>query len=148
MFGKSGIDYLRNLGKYKWNFHKYVKINITKKRSNSKKKSNEKSNGSIHYGRCQNTTDLQLSILQDQDPSNYYSFREDKNANTRRSANDICQQELKNAVCMTLLEKCKMKKEDLIKATIRTMRYARSSNVLTSAVERGLKYGRKTGEIG
>ena len=35
-----------------------------------------------------------------------------------------------------------MKKEDLIKATIR-----RSSNVLTSAVERGLKYGRKTGEI-
>lgn len=74
MFGKSGIDYLRNLGKYKWNFHKYVKINITKKRSNSKKKSNEKSNGSIHYGRCQNTTDLQLSILQDQDPSNYYSF--------------------------------------------------------------------------
>lgn len=27
---KSGIDYLRNLGKYKWNFHKYVKINITK----------------------------------------------------------------------------------------------------------------------
>ena len=88
------------------NFHKYVKINITKKRSNSKEKSNEKSNGSIHYGRCQNTTDLQLSILQDQDPSNYYSFREDKNANTRRLANDICQQELKNAVCMTLLEKC------------------------------------------
>lgn len=30
----------------------------------------------------------------------------------------------------------------------RTMGYARSSNVLTSAVERGLKYGRKTGEIG
>lgn len=83
----------------------------------------------------------------DQDPSAYYSFREDKNANTRRSANDICQQELKNAVCMTLLEKGGMKKEDLIKATIRTMGYARSSNVLISAVERGLKYGRKTGEI-
>ena len=83
----------------------------------------------------------------DQDPSAYYSFREDKNANTRRSANDICQQELKNAVCMTLLEKGGMKKEDLIKATIRTMGYARSSNVLISAVERGLKYGQKTGEI-
>lgn len=40
-----------------------------------------------------------------------------------------------------------MKKEDLIKATIRKMGYVRSSNVLTSAVERGLKYGRKTGEI-
>lgn len=83
----------------------------------------------------------------DQDPSAYYSFREDKNANTRRSANDICQQELKNAVCMTLLEKGRMKKADLIKATIRTMGYARSSNVLTSAVERGLKYGQNTGEI-
>ena len=83
----------------------------------------------------------------DQDPSVYYSFREDKNANTRRSANDICQQELKNAICMTLLENGRMKKDDLIKATIRTMGYARSSNVLVSAVERGLKYGRKTGEI-
>lgn len=83
----------------------------------------------------------------DQDPSAYYSFREDKNTNTRRSANDICQQELKNAVCMTLLEKGRIKKEDLIKATIRTMGYARSSNVLTSAVERGLKYGQNTGEI-
>ena len=83
----------------------------------------------------------------DQDLSAYYSFREDKNANTRRSANDICQQELKNAVCMTLLEKGRIKKEDLIKATIRTMGYARSSNVLTSAVERGLKYGQNTGEI-
>lgn len=83
----------------------------------------------------------------DQDPSAYYSFREDKNANTRRSANDICQQELKNAVCMTLLEKGRMKKEDLIKATIRTMGYARSSNVLISAIERGLKYAQKTGEI-
>lgn len=83
----------------------------------------------------------------DQDPSAYYSFREDKNANTRRSANDICQQELKNAVCMTLLEKGRMKKGDLIKATIRTMGYARSSNVLISAVERGLKYAQKTGEI-
>lgn len=83
----------------------------------------------------------------DQDPSAYYSFREDKNANTRRSANDICQQELKNAVCMTLLEKGRMKKADLIKATIRTMGYARSSNELTSAVERGLKYGQNTGEI-
>lgn len=83
----------------------------------------------------------------DQDPSAYYSFREDKNANTRRSANDICQQELKNAVCMTLLEKGRIKKEDLIKATIRTMGYARSSNVLVSAVERGLKYAQKTGEI-
>ena len=48
---------------------------------------------------------------------------------------------------MTLLEKGRMKKEDLIKATIRTMGYVRSSNVLTSAVERGLKYAQKTGEI-
>ena len=46
----------------------------------------------------------------DQDPSAYYSFREDKNANIRRSVNDICQQELKNAVCMTLLEKGRMKR--------------------------------------
>ena len=35
-----------------------------------------------------------------------------------------------------------------MKETIRTMGYARSGTALIAAVERGLKYGRKTGEIG
>lgn len=40
-----------------------------------------------------------------------------------------------------------MDKNSLLKTTIRTMGYARSSTALLAAAERGLKYGRKTGEI-
>lgn len=34
-----------------------------------------------------------------------------------------------------------------MKSAIRTMGYARSSPALTAAAEKGLKYGRRTGEI-
>lgn len=54
-------------------------------------------------------------------------YRNDVNTGDKRSVDEICQQELKNA--------------------IRTMGYARSSSALAAAAERGLKYGRKTGEI-
>ena len=40
-----------------------------------------------------------------------------------------------------------LNKDSLLKATIRTMGYASSSTALLAAAERGLKYGRKTGEI-
>ena len=40
-----------------------------------------------------------------------------------------------------------MFKEALVKETIRTMGYARSGAALASAVEKGLKFGRKIGEI-
>lgn len=40
-----------------------------------------------------------------------------------------------------------MDKDSLLKAAVRTMGYARSSAALSAAAERGLKYGRKTGEI-
>lgn len=40
-----------------------------------------------------------------------------------------------------------MEKEALLKATIRTIGYGRSSAALLEAAERGLKYGKKTGEI-
>ena len=40
-----------------------------------------------------------------------------------------------------------LNKDSLLKATIRTMGYARSSTAILAAAERVLKYGRKTGEI-
>ncbi len=66
----------------------------------------------------------------------------------RRSADEICQQELKNAVCITLKEKGAQEKGSLMKNVIRTMGYARSSTSLVEAAEKGMKYGRKSsGEI-
>lgn len=83
----------------------------------------------------------------DQDPELYRTYRIDANSADKRSVDEICQQELKNAVCATLQKKGKLGKDSLVKETIRTMGYGRSSAALVSAVERGLKYGRKTGEV-
>ena len=74
-------------------------------------------------------------------------YRRDQNSDDKRSPDEICQQELKNAVCITLRDKGAMDKDTLIKETIRTMGYARSGAALAAAVEKGLKYGRKTEEI-
>lgn len=83
----------------------------------------------------------------DQNPDQYMVYRNDANSGDRRSVDEICQQELKNAVCITLKEQGPLDKDSLLKAAIRTMGYARSSAALLAAAERGLKYGRKTGEI-
>lgn len=82
-----------------------------------------------------------------QKPDNYYIYRNDTTIEDRRSADDVCQQEVKNAVCKTLQEKGVLDKDELIKETIRTMGYSRSGVALVNAVERGIKYGKKTGEI-
>ena len=83
----------------------------------------------------------------DQSPERYWRYRNDSSLADKRSGDEICQQELKNAVCVTLREKVALEKDSLVRETIRTMGYARSSAALIAAVERGLKYGRKTGEI-
>jgi len=83
----------------------------------------------------------------DQDPDAYRVYRCDVNSDDRRAFNEICQQELKNAICVTLRERGALDKEALVKETIRTMGYARSGAALASAVEKGLKFGRKIGEI-
>lgn len=83
----------------------------------------------------------------EQDPDQYRVYRNDTNSGDKRSIDEICQQELKNAVCITLKEQGALDKDSLLKASIRTMGYTRSSAALLVAAERGLKYGRKTGEI-
>lgn len=80
-------------------------------------------------------------------PEEYRWFRLDGTGSDKRSPDEICQQELKNAICRTLQDKAVLDKEGLIRETVRTMGYARSGTALAEAVERGLAYGRKTGEI-
>lgn len=83
----------------------------------------------------------------DQDPNTYYVYRLEKDSTEKRNLDEVCQQELKNAICVTLMKNGSLDKEELIKKTIRTMGYSRSGNALIDAVQRGLKFGRKTGEI-
>lgn len=77
----------------------------------------------------------------------YSIYRVDVDNADKRTVDDICQQELKNAVCVTIQEKGALEKDDLIRETIRQMGYGRSGPALVDAVERGIKYARKTGEI-
>lgn len=78
----------------------------------------------------------------------YSTYRIDVNMEDKRGLDEICVQELKNAVCITLQKKGEMLKDDLVRETIRTMGYSRSRAALVDAVGMGLKYGVKTGEIG
>lgn len=82
-----------------------------------------------------------------QEPEQFDIYRNDTELSEKRSMDEVCLQELKNAVCVTLDTKGAATKDDLVRDTIRTMGFARSGNALVEAVERGLKYGRKTGEI-
>ena len=50
-------------------------------------------------------------------------------------------------MCLTVTNGASFDKDALIKETIRTMGYARSGKTLVDAVERGIKYGLKTGEL-
>ena len=83
----------------------------------------------------------------DQDYNLYRIYRVVASSDDKRVPDEICQQEIKNAVCITLKTKGALDKETLIKETIHTMGYTRSGTGLVAAVERGIKYGRKTGEI-
>lgn len=84
---------------------------------------------------------------EDQNPDAYGVYRVDTDIDDKRGVDDVCQQELKNAVCKTLQDKGALAKDELVKETIRTMGFSRSGAALVDAVERGIKYGRKTGEI-
>jgi len=97
--------------------------------------------------RTQKQAGVKFVWRKDQDPDLYRVFRTDVNSNDKRSWDEIGQQELKNAICVTLAEKGALNKDTLIKEIIRTMGYARSGTMLVAAVDKGLKYGRKTGEI-
>ena len=80
-------------------------------------------------------------------PDTYQVYRVDVNLDDKRSPEEIPQQELKNAICITLRRKGPLDKDALAKETVKTMGYSRSGKALLEAVERGLKFGRKTGEI-
>lgn len=97
--------------------------------------------------RMNKQTGVKFYWRKDQDPDQYWICRSEIHSGDKRGADEICQQELKNAVCIALAEHGGQTKDELIKSTIRILGYARSSPALVGAAEKGLKYGRKTGEI-
>lgn len=83
----------------------------------------------------------------DQNPDTYVYYRVDAECDDKRAMNEISQQEMKNAVCITLQNSGAMDKDALVRETVRTMGYGRSGAAIVEAIERGIKYGKRTGEI-
>ena len=83
----------------------------------------------------------------DQSIETYPYYRVDAEISEKRQMSDICQQEIKNAVCITLQKTGAIAKDDLVRETVRTMGYGRTGATITEAIERGIKYGKKTSEI-
>lgn len=84
---------------------------------------------------------------EDQNPDTYGIYRNDTVCDDFRSVDDVTQQEIKNAVCKSILDKGPMDKDTLLRETVRTMGYKRTTTSLIEAAERGFNYGRKTGEL-
>ena len=67
-----------------------------------------------------------------QEPEQFGIYRNDTELSEKRSMDEICLQELKNAVCVTLDTKGAATKDDLILDNIRTMGFARSGRECSS----------------
>lgn len=85
--------------------------------------------------------------LRDQDPNQYRTIRGGSTSKDSRNVTEICQQEMKNAICYVLQEKGSMDKESIVKETFRVLGYHRMTDAVASAIETGLKYAKRTGAI-
>ena len=78
-----------------------------------------------------------------QDPKAYYTFR----VSNERSGDEICPQELRNAICYALQTKGEMTKDDLIKEATLALGYKRLGKNLEAALSAGVQYARSSGAI-
>ena len=83
------------------------------------------------------------SWLPDQDPKEYRTVR----INQDRRVGEICQQELKNAICYAIQENGALGKDDLIKEASKVFGYKRLGGAVEAAMLSGLQYAKSSGEI-
>ena len=86
--------------------------------------------------------------LRDQDPNTYRIIRGGDSSKKSRIVTEICQQEMKNAICYVLQEKGAMDKSTLLKEVSRILGYQRMTETISSSIETGLKYAKRSGVIG
>lgn len=78
-----------------------------------------------------------------QDPKNYYDIR----VSSDRSGDEICQQEIRNAVCYVLKKKGILGRDDLVKETSLVFGYKRLGKNLESVLLEGVKWAKSSGAI-
>lgn len=83
-----------------------------------------------------------------QKPETYEDFRASGDGENRRDAKDLPVQEAANAACAVLKEQIGLPREDLIREMSKLLGYARSGNVVVSAMSNGISLAIARGQIG
>ncbi len=83
----------------------------------------------------------------DQNPNAYSGYRVSGEEDSRRDVRDVPIQEIANAVCVVLYEQFSMEQEDLLRETAKKLGYTRLGGNVLAALNTGIGYAQKKGEI-
>lgn len=75
----------------------------------------------------------------DQNPGEYAEFRVPANEDEKRSMDDICSEEIANAIAAVVERQISLSRADLIRETAKLLGFTRLGTIIESSVERGLK---------
>ncbi|MBR0455579.1 MAG: DUF3320 domain-containing protein [Firmicutes bacterium] len=85
--------------------------------------------------------------LRDQEPNEYLLVRGGENSKNARNVEEICPQELRNAICYILQTQGSMDKATLLKGASNVLGYLRMTENISTAVDAGIRYAKKTGAV-
>jgi hypothetical protein len=83
----------------------------------------------------------------DQNPADYAEYRVANNDEEKRSMDDICAEEIANAIKVVAEIQISLSKSDLIRETAKLFGFTRLGNVIESSVERGLSEAQRRGMV-
>jgi hypothetical protein len=70
-----------------------------------------------------------------------------ENSKNARGADEICQQEMKNAICYVLQTRGAKNKANLLKETARLLGYQRMTETISNSIDAGIRYAKRIGAI-
>ena len=106
-------------------------LEATEKALKSEKIQSTKQKGNVYFWRI------------NQDPKAYYDLR----VSNERSGDEICPQELRNAIVYTLRTKGELSKDVLVKEASVVLGYKRLGKNLEGALSAGVQFAKSTGAI-
>ena len=110
-------------------------IEATEKALKAVKAKNNKQNGIVYCWK------------RDQEPNDYMLVRGGENSKNARGADEICQQEMKNAICYVLQTRGAKNKANLLKETARLLGYQRMTETISNSIDAGIRYAKRIGAI-
>lgn len=110
-------------------------VEATEKALKAVKPKNNKQNGIVYCW------------LRDQEPNDYMIVRGGDSSKNARSVEEICQQEMKNAICYVLQTQGRLDKATLLKEASKVLGYQRMTENISAAVDAGIRFAKRSGAI-